>query len=159
MRSAQSSYQSFCVRGNVPAAAAGVDAFFRQQAAAVTQGHWQILQLAKTHTPGVLHAWVLSGGGMYCVPIRVPRILYINSELPPGNPAAAVLGAKTSRILPKGARALNVYRVCSFPVVRPVVFSEYTTIHKLLCGCSEDFVATGPKGPNLCHDNASAWVL
>ncbi len=97
--------------GALSAAAAGVGSFFRQQAAAVTQGHWQILQLAQTHTPGLLHAWVLAGNGMYCVPLRVPRILYINSETPPGDPAAAVLGTRTTRILPEGARALHVYKV------------------------------------------------
>lgn len=99
--------------GALSDAAAGVGSYFRQQAAAATQGHWQILQLAQTHTPGLLHAFVLAGNGMYCVPIRVPRILYINSELPPSHPEAAALGMRTSRVLPEGARPVHVYKVQS----------------------------------------------
>jgi len=37
-------------------AASGAAGFFRQQAAAATHAHWQLIQLAGTSTPGIFKA-------------------------------------------------------------------------------------------------------
>jgi hypothetical protein len=39
--------------------------FFRQQQARAAAGHWQLLQLAATATPGTFKAWVLVDSALY----------------------------------------------------------------------------------------------
>ncbi|KAK9830879.1 hypothetical protein WJX81_001263 [Elliptochloris bilobata] len=92
-----------------------VGAFFRTQAAQATHSHWQIVQLTPTHTPGLFRAWVLTGAAMYAVPLRVPRVFYVNSALPPDapeSPAGQPLGGvRVRRTLPFGREPLHLYQV------------------------------------------------
>ncbi|DBA81285.1 TPA: hypothetical protein ACH3X2_006902 [Trebouxia sp. C0005] len=89
----------------------GAAGFFRQQAAAATHTHWQLIQLAGTSTPGTFKAWVLVNKQVYAVPLRVPRTLYVNSSLAPENPIAVALGRRVIRTLPYGQEPFNVYQV------------------------------------------------
>ncbi len=154
-----------------PRAGEGVGAFFRAQAAHAAHAHWQIVQLAPTHTPGeralvpaggpcwwlwhgdccrsddttgmpachvpracmigvavwrpvpadsacpragVFRAWALVGAAMYAVPLRVPRVFYVNSRLPPDRPGAPagppLHGARVRRILPAAREPENLYQ-------------------------------------------------
>ena len=64
----------------------------------------------------MFRAWVLAGAAMYAVPLRVPRVFYINSTLPPdaaGSPAAQPLGGvRVRRTLPFGREPLHLYQAC-----------------------------------------------
>ncbi|KAK9824549.1 hypothetical protein WJX72_011249 [[Myrmecia] bisecta] len=90
---------------------AGVGAFFRQQAAAATHTHWQIVQFAPTAVPGTFKAWVLADSRLYAVDVRVPRTFFVDSVLPPTDPEVAEMGTRVVRVLPHGAQAHNVYQV------------------------------------------------
>lgn len=58
----------------------------------------------------MLQAWVLVDSSLYAVPLKVPRMFYVNSTLPPDDPTAAALGPRVSRTLPYGAEAHNIYQ-------------------------------------------------
>lgn len=63
---------------------------------------------------GLFRAWVLAGAAMYAVPLRVPRVFYVNSVLPPEapeSPAGALMGGvRVRRTLPFGREPLHLYQ-------------------------------------------------
>lgn len=93
--------------------------YFRQQQAVATHSHWQLLQLAPTAVPGQFKLWALADNSLYCIPLRVPRRVVINSDksrmqlLADKSPAAALLsqlkGSKA--VLPPGDVARHLYEV------------------------------------------------
>jgi hypothetical protein len=96
-----------------------VGRFFRQQQAVATHGHWQLLQLAPTGTPGLFKLWALADSALYCVPLRVPRRVVINSDSSQPPLSAATLAslpgavlANARAILPPGDAARNLHEVC-----------------------------------------------
>ena len=71
-------------------------------AATLHGGHWQIITLQPTPTPGEMTAWVLLGGAsaspsLHPIPIRVPRQLYVNMRAP-----HEAKGWVMTRALPRG---------------------------------------------------------
>jgi DNA polymerase epsilon subunit 1 len=90
-------------------AQAGLGAFFRNQEAALTHSHWQILHLApSSQRPGEFSAWVLSDGNMYKVPVQVPRVFYLNTRAPN---TEEYPGARVNRVLPHGRQSFNLIEV------------------------------------------------
>lgn len=93
--------------------------FFRQQQAVATHSHWQLLQLAPTAVPGCLKMWALADNRLYCIPLRVPRRIIINStksraqlQADQGPAAALLLQLKgTKAVLPPGDLARHLYEV------------------------------------------------
>jgi DNA polymerase epsilon subunit 1 len=95
-----------------PGGAAGnLGAYLRQQAKAVSRSTWQVLQVAPTRAAGEYRLWVVADGGLYAVPLRVPRRLVVNSSLPAGSPGVEVLGEPTKALLPAADVPLNLYEV------------------------------------------------
>lgn len=98
--------------GAAPGGAAGnLGAYLRQQAKAVSRSTWQVLQVAPTRSPGEYRLWVVADGGLYGVPLRVPRRLVVNSSCAPGDPGAEVLGEPTKALLPAADAPLHLYEV------------------------------------------------
>lgn len=93
------------------APARNVGEFLRKHQTSVTHSHWQILQLVATSTPGTYKCWVVVDQGLYAIPVRIPRCFYVNSKLPPDNPATQALGRRVKKTLPYGATARHLYQV------------------------------------------------
>eukprot|EP00884_Botryococcus_braunii_P021811 jgi/Botrbrau1/8313/Bobra.0081s0002.1 len=92
--------------------ARGVGDFFRQQEAVAAHSHWEIIQLAPTHTPGIFKAWAMVGSHMYGINLRVPRTFYINSPLGPDSQLITSLGGLPVKfLLPNGREVYNLYKV------------------------------------------------
>ena len=94
----------------------GVGAFFRRaDAAAVAASHWQLLQLAPAPgAPGMLAVWVMVGGAMYSVPVRVPRTLLVSLARPDLAADAGLAFPHRVRVakhLPHGTPWNNLYAV------------------------------------------------
>lgn len=95
-----------------------VGSFFRQQQAVAARSHWQLLQLAPSPTPGVFRLWALVDSALYCVPLRVSRVVVVNSEEGLEGAAAAHINSlgghlqPCKAVLPPGdvARALDQVR-------------------------------------------------
>eukprot|EP01018_Ginkgo_biloba_P017404 Gb_06608 [translate_table: standard] len=86
----------------------GVTAFFRNREASLIYSHWQILQLVTSQKPGEFFAWVMAGGNMFKVPIKVPRVFYINTKAPI---TEEFPGKRVTRILPHGRTSFNLIEV------------------------------------------------
>ncbi|KAI5066379.1 hypothetical protein GOP47_0019003 [Adiantum capillus-veneris] len=86
----------------------GVGAYFRNREAALLHSHWQILQMTTGQEPGEFVAWVMAGGDMFKIPIKVPRQFFINTRasLAEGHP-----GRRVSRILPHARPSFNLIEV------------------------------------------------
>ena len=100
------------VLGQGLASRTGLGAFVTDAAATLHGGHWQIITLQPTPTPGEMTAWVLLGGAsaspsLHPIPIRVPRQLYVNMRAP----HEAKGWVKVTRALPRGAPAYFMYEV------------------------------------------------
>lgn len=70
----------------------GVDNLFQQQAEAATGMFWQIVSITATKEPGVFKAWTVINGRMHAIPLRVPREVYIDTNLPPTDPKTNTFG-------------------------------------------------------------------
>ncbi|KAM7276901.1 hypothetical protein ACFE04_018767 [Oxalis oulophora] len=86
----------------------GVGSYFKRQEVALTQCHWQIIQLVPGSENGKLFAWVVVDGVMLKVPLSVPRVFYLNSKASvdenfPGKPV--------NKNLPHGRHAYNLIEV------------------------------------------------
>ena len=113
------------VRGGAPAGGevveyddgpgTGVGAFFRRADAAVAASHWQLLQLAPSPgAPGMFAVWVMVGGAMYSVPVRVPRTLLVSLARPDTAADAGLAFPTRVRVakhLPHGTPWNNLYAV------------------------------------------------
>eukprot|EP00250_Pteridium_aquilinum_P003833 c14110_g1_i1 orf=789-5363(-) len=86
----------------------GVGAFFRNREAVLFHSHWQILQLASSREPGEFIAWVMAGGDMFKVPLKVPRHFFINTK---ASLADEHPGKRVSRVLPHGRPSFNLIEV------------------------------------------------
>ncbi|GLJ44675.1 hypothetical protein SUGI_0939260 [Cryptomeria japonica] len=96
-------------RGNrIERTRGGVGAFFRSREAALTHSHWQILQLLASQKPGEFFAWVLAGGNLFKIPIKTPRVFYINTKAPI---TEEFPGKRVTRILPHGRTSFNLIEV------------------------------------------------
>ncbi|MCO5564216.1 hypothetical protein L7F22_017874 [Adiantum nelumboides] len=86
----------------------GVGAYFRNREGVLLHSHWQILQMAIGQEPGEFVAWVMAGGDMFKIPVRVPRHFFINTRacLAEGHP-----GRRVSRILPHARPSFNLLEV------------------------------------------------
>lgn len=97
-----------------------VASFFRQQQAVATHSHWQLLQIAPTATPGEFRIWALADSALYCVPLKVPRHVVIDSDrskaqLQGQKSAAAALLTKltgSKAVLPPGNTSRHTFEVC-----------------------------------------------
>lgn len=70
--------------------------------------HGQILQLATSRDPGEFIAWVMAGGDMFKVPLKVPRHFFINTR---ASLAEEHPGKRVSRVLPHGRSSFNLIEV------------------------------------------------
>lgn len=86
----------------------GVGAFFKSREAALVNSHWQILQLVSSQRPGEFFAWVLAGGNLFKVPLKAPRVFYINTKAPI---TEEFPGKCVTRILPHGRTSFNLIEV------------------------------------------------
>ncbi|EPS63800.1 hypothetical protein M569_10982, partial [Genlisea aurea] len=86
----------------------GVGSFFQRQDLAITHYHWQIIQLVPGQQHGQLLAWTIVNGILHKIPIRVPRIFYLNSKVPI---TEEFPGRHVNRILPRGHRSYNLIQV------------------------------------------------
>lgn len=86
----------------------GVGAFFRNREAALTHSHWQILHLALGQRSGEFTAWVLADGDMYKVPLKVPRVFYLNTQ---ATNTEEYPGVRVTRTLPHGRPVFNLIEV------------------------------------------------
>ena len=68
----------------------------------------QIIQLAPSTTPGQFLAWVVADGIMFKIPIKVPRVFYLNSKAPVTDEFP---GRRVKKILPHGRPSLNLIEV------------------------------------------------
>ncbi len=79
--------------------------------ALAANSHWQLLQLAPTAEPGTFKAWVLVDSALYGVMVQVPRSVYLNATVAPGDPAAQALGKSVRGLLPHGDKVQHLYKV------------------------------------------------
>lgn len=86
----------------------GVSAFFRSREVALVHSHWQILQLVPSQNPGEFFAWAMAGGNLFKVPIKVPRVFYINTKAPI---TEEFPGKRVTRILPHQWPTYNLIEV------------------------------------------------
>ncbi|KAH7426493.1 hypothetical protein KP509_10G003400 [Ceratopteris richardii] len=86
----------------------GVGAFFRNREGKLLHSHWQILQMTITREPGEFLAWVIAGGDMFKVSIKVPRHFFMNTR---ASLAEAHPGRRVSRILPHAHPSFNLIEV------------------------------------------------
>jgi hypothetical protein len=89
---------------------------------------------------GVFRAWALVGAAMYAVPLRVPRVFYVNSRLPPDRPGAPagppLHGARVRRILPAAREPENLYQARSW-VTRVGYRASSLHVRRLLVPCRQ----------------------
>ncbi|KAJ7294671.1 hypothetical protein O6H91_Y241800 [Diphasiastrum complanatum] len=76
-----------------------VRTFFRDKEAALTHSHWQILQLLPAQRCGEFTAWVMAGGDMFKLGIKIPRVFYLNTHV---LTTEDYLGKRVVRVLPHG---------------------------------------------------------
>ncbi|MQL76823.1 hypothetical protein Taro_009221 [Colocasia esculenta] len=86
----------------------GVSSFFKRQEQTLLHTHWQIIQLLPSIKAGNFFAWVIAEGIMLKVPIKVPRIFYLNSKAPI---TEEFPGRHVSKILPHGKTSFNLIEV------------------------------------------------
>lgn len=68
----------------------------------------QVLQLAPSQRPGYFNAWVIADRYMYKVPIKVPRVFYLNTRSPNKEEYPGVL---VNRLLPHQKPSFNLLEV------------------------------------------------
>eukprot|EP00899_Mesostigma_viride_P020528 jgi/Mesvir1/28477/Mv15897-RA.2 len=83
-------------------------AYFQHREALVTNSSWQVVLLEPAERPGHFKAWVIVDGAMYCVPLRVPRVFYINSW---SSADKANVGEPVRRLLPHSQPVKNLQKV------------------------------------------------
>lgn len=71
----------------------------------------QILLLALDQRPGEFTAWVLADGDMYKVPLKVPRVFYLNTQ---ATNTEEYPGVRVTRTLPHGRPVFNLIEVRKF---------------------------------------------
>ncbi|CAM6102738.1 unnamed protein product [Calypogeia fissa] len=81
---------------------------FHTQEAALTRCHWQVLQLAPSQRPGYFNAWVIADRYMYKVPLKIPRVFYLNTRSANKDEYPGVL---VSRLLPHQKPSFNLLEV------------------------------------------------
>ncbi|KAF9594988.1 hypothetical protein IFM89_035761 [Coptis chinensis] len=86
----------------------GVSSLFRRHELALVRSHWQIIQLVPSPEAGHFFAWVVVDGIMLKVPIRVPRVFYLNSKAPI---TEEFPGKRVNKTLPHGRPIFNLIEV------------------------------------------------
>ncbi|KAK9126454.1 hypothetical protein Scep_015300 [Stephania cephalantha] len=86
----------------------GVGSFFKRHDLALVSSYWQIIQLAPSSKPGHFFAWVIVEGIMHKVPIRVPRVFYLNTKAPI---TEEFPGKRVNKTLPHGHTSYNLIEV------------------------------------------------
>lgn len=74
-------------------------------------GFLQILHLALGQRSGEFTAWVLADGDMYKVPLKVPRVFYLNTQ---ATNTEEYPGVRVTRTLPHGRPVFNLIEVSRF---------------------------------------------
>lgn len=93
--------------------AGGLGAFVESRERTLAQSAWQVVQLEPSAAgPGRFTAWVLAGGAVHAVPLRVSRRLAVAMRTPDREGDLGVGGKKrVTAALPRGAKAEHVYEV------------------------------------------------
>ncbi|KAI7983738.1 DNA polymerase epsilon catalytic subunit A [Camellia lanceoleosa] len=86
----------------------GVNSYFERHELALTRCHWQIIQLVSSLQHGQLFAWAVVEGVMRKIPIKVPRVFYLNSKAPI---TEEFPGRRVNKILPHGRHTYNLIEV------------------------------------------------
>ncbi|XP_020536143.1 DNA polymerase epsilon catalytic subunit A isoform X2 [Jatropha curcas] len=86
----------------------GVGSYFTTHEIALTQCHWQIIQLLPSPHIGQFFAWVTVEGIMLKIPITVPRVFYLNSKAPI---TERFPGRHVKKTLPHGRHCYNLVEV------------------------------------------------
>ncbi|PWA40336.1 DNA polymerase epsilon catalytic subunit [Artemisia annua] len=86
----------------------GVGSYFKRKELALTHSYWQIIQIVSSSQNGRYFAWAIVDGTMHKIPVKVPRVFYLNSKAPlsEGFP-----GRFVNKILPHGQRCYNLIEV------------------------------------------------
>lgn len=71
----------------------------------------QIIQILSSTQPGCYFAWVVADGSMFKVPIKVPRVFYLNSKAPI---TEEFPGRLVNKILPHNKPNFNLIEVPNF---------------------------------------------
>ncbi|KAH7671411.1 DNA polymerase epsilon subunit 1 protein [Dioscorea alata] len=86
----------------------GLVTLFRKREMALIRSHWQIIQILSSTQPGCYFAWVVADGSMFKVPIKVPRVFYLNSKAPI---TEEFPGRLVNKILPHSKPNFNLIEV------------------------------------------------
>ncbi|KAK1431332.1 hypothetical protein QVD17_07789 [Tagetes erecta] len=86
----------------------GVGSYFKRQELALTDSHWQIIQLVPSSQNGQFFAWIVVNGTMHKIPINVPRVFYLNSKAPV---TEEFPGRLVNKSLPHGHHRYNLIEV------------------------------------------------
>ncbi|KAL7272628.1 DNA polymerase epsilon catalytic subunit [Rhizina undulata] len=88
-----------------------IGSFFRSQAEVLFTTTWQILQFRPTEIPGELKAWILIGGKIHGLKLKVPRKIFMNlkgRELPDVE-LDMCLVEKVNHTLPNGHPSVHLF--------------------------------------------------
>nr|KAJ0201048.1 hypothetical protein LSAT_V11C600314360 [Lactuca sativa] len=86
----------------------GVNSYFERHELALTRSHWQIIQLVTSSELGQFFGWVVVDGMMHKIPIKVPRVFYLNSKAPVTDDFP---GRRVNKILPHGHHSHNLIEI------------------------------------------------
>ncbi|XP_042374345.1 DNA polymerase epsilon catalytic subunit A-like [Zingiber officinale] len=86
----------------------GVNNLFRKHGSTLFRSHWQIVQLVPGLQPGHFYAWIVVNGIMHKIPLKIPRVFYLNSKAPITEDFP---GRRVKKILPHGKPNYNLIEV------------------------------------------------
>ncbi|PWA94332.1 DNA polymerase epsilon catalytic subunit [Artemisia annua] len=86
----------------------GVGLYFKRQELVLTHSYWQIIQIVPSSQNGQYFAWAIVDGTMHKIPVKVPRVFYLNYKAPSSE---GFPGRLVNKILPHGQRCYNLIEV------------------------------------------------
>jgi DNA polymerase epsilon subunit 1 len=87
--------------------------FFREQAEQIYVSTWEILQLRESDIPGEVRAFILIGGKIQTITVKVPRTLFVNfkdMDLPNVDVADCSV-QKVNHMLPNGHPSVHLFKM------------------------------------------------
>ena len=116
---------------------AGLQGMFEQHSESLVGRAWNVVSLSKTSVPGVHKAWVVINGGLHSVNISVPRVFYVNSTLPQGDPLISGLGGALVSKVPINCD--SVHYIYQFMLTEEVYMSQFVDLQARLVSSPKVF--------------------
>lgn len=116
---------------------AGLQGMFEQHSESLVGRAWNVISLSRTSVPGVHKAWVVISGGLHSVNVSVPRVFYVNSTLPEGDPLISGLGGVLVSKIPINCD--SVHYVYQFMLTEEVYMRQFVDIQARLVSSPKVF--------------------